>query len=525
MKLNKIFTAALAATILFASCAKDNGTNNPGNGQEIDSPTYATFSFNLSNGTRAVGEFEPTPQTEAQTNEKKIGTGDLYILVFNATTKALEYKSEVTNAKHTALLTAGQKKIFVLANIGAEGAAANVQANLKTVDPATLAASSTAATVASSLTVNTSTLDDLYKIAFDAGTPQAYDVVKTGSRTFSVAPLYTLVNAGTLGLPMSNNNAATFTLNANVTKENAELAGTPVENGQETYNRFKIVLDYMGAKARMVANPSGFSQTLADISNLKYTVKNLAKYTSLIQNVPAGVPQSIYHNLVYSSPTQATFQAHVDQASTANVDVAASATAAPYIYVPENTHATLLRGQSSFFALNVTYKPKAIVNTVDFDLLENKVKCTEVKSYDDLSIGTGTYIYSTEVVHGISVDFFRSARVFADAVWMSKNQKPISDGSYSTTDADALVAGKYKTFTNAQSWYRMDIGEGVGVNTIYGVLRGNAYTATVNNITGPGEAKEEDLFEKPEDPVSARTYINVTIEAKDWRPAVQSGDL
>ena len=102
---------------------------------------------------------------------------------------------------------------------------------------------------------------------------------------------------------------------------------------------------------------------------------------------------------------------------------------------------------------------------------------------------------------------------------------------YTTGAADALIAAApyndYLVFTDAQSWYRLDIGaRAVGeTNTNYGVLRGKAYTAAITNITGPGLPNEEDLFEEPEKPVDAKTYINVTIEAKGWEAIYQWQDL
>lgn len=546
MKMKHFAILPLAAAVLLFGCSKDN--SNGGKGIPEGEKTYATFNFNLGAKAKGYVDFEPTPQTEDATNEALIGTGDLYILVFNATNKALEYKARVEGNTHTALLTSGQKKIFVLANI------ANVEGKLQTVDMSDLSADGAAATYAG-LTEGTTTLDDFYKIAFNAGTPQAHDINKYNyvddednvERTFSVIPLYTLVDEGTLGLPMSNHNGNIFTLKPGITED---LANTPISDvadiptyGTEQYNRFKVELDYMGAKARLIADMDAINakQDIAYIDYPRYTVKNLAKFTSLVQNYVAA-PQSIYHNMNFALVSN--YAAFVDQASTASANVWPATNVdgddCPYIYVPENTNANLLRGQSSFYALNVTYKPNNIVTKVKFNKLTDNVDVIETQSYDNIynianaaSEGAteyigDVYVYVPVAIEGIPAGFYQSAELLTEAVWMSKYGMDINDpaSTYVYEDAhNALVSGKYKSFVNAQSWYRIDIGVGSGSATKYGVLRGNAYTATVNNITGPGVPTEKELFEEPQDPVLARTYINVTIVAKGWSYKTQGIDL
>lgn len=540
MKMKHFAILPLAAMVLLFGCAKDN-TINGGNDYPAGEKTYASFSFNLGTKSKALTDFDPNPQVENATNEAKIGDGDLYILVFNATTKALEYKAAVEGTTHTALLTSGQKKIFVLANLGATNNNVFVHSNLQTIDTGDLSSDGVATTYAN-LEVGTTTLNDFYTIAFNAGTPQAHGIAKDANgRTFSVIPLYTLVNPGTLGLPMSNHNGYNFTLKPGVTEFDATYGGTtPVLSGEETYNRFKVELDYMGAKARLIADIDAINdkqEGVAVISNPEYTVKNLAKYTSLVQNWIAGTGMSIYHNMDFSSVSD--YAAFVDQASTANVVPASAAVAAtPYIYVPENTNSNLLRGQSSFYALKVTYKPQYIVTGLYFNNLTDNVEfggtdydnlgatANAPSMYGSASAPAGqTYVYAPSAIEGAPAGFYESEYLLAEAVWMSINHKDIYAEKDYPADILDLVAGKYKKYTDAQSWYRIDIGTGSGAATKYGVLRGNAYTATVNNITGPGEPEEKDLFEKPTDPVLARTYINVTIVAKGWTPQTQEIDL
>jgi len=564
--MKKLFVvgAAIAALAMF-SCSKEN--SEPGardkDGNLMPAGTsFASFSFNIpTSGGKAPVEFEPQAITADDIADSKIDFTDLYMLVFDmsGTNGILEYAAPVTQNPLTKLLRAGNKKIFVLANIGAPSASANVQANLKSVNTSTLAPSATLAPF-SSLVEGSTTYAEFLQIAFDAGTPQIYSVDKTGTRTYDLRPLSNRLSA-TLGLPMSNSNASTFVLMANISETDASNAGngTPVANGSQAYNRFVINLDYMGAKARLAMDQSAASfvgKTTADITLPVYSIKNLAKYTSLVQNVAGSTPQSIYHSLLpfvdgVDIP-QSEFDKHFDQASTETIAVPAAP--AGFIFVPENTSSSLRRGQSSFYALNVTYKPKFIVTEASWDVLAlNANKVTAVtKTYDAATVGGvanpggldggNKYIYDQTGVtdkNNVTCNFFANLRVYADMVWMTTYNMPMTDPSYSQAAAYALVGNdpgtgfvfidpKVRIFTDAQSWYRIDIGETINATTTkYGVLRSNAYTATINDISGPGLPTEGELFtgigddDNPEDPLDALTFVDVTIVPAIWHPIYQ----
>ena len=544
------FAAAIIAAMMISSCTKEK----TGVVEDLSGKSYATFTFNVANTTRAISDFNvggpgtPTGVAANDLGDIKIADGDLYILIFNNTTGALEYKNVVTGGKHTALLSTGTKKIFVLANIGTTGAN-HVQPKLVTVNPSTLAPS-TAAITWDDLAVGTTTLTSFYAICFNAGTPQSFSINKTtATRTYTLRPLWTVVDSDH-GLAMSNSNQYTYTLKPSITEAQANTATTtPALHTEETYNRFKVVLDYMGAKARLILDQSAINtkQTgVAEISGPRYALKNLAKYTSLVQNVVSGNPQSIYHNLFpFGTPglTQASFDPHVDQALNVNeggtnmglIPAASKSTNPPFIFVAENTGSDLKRGQSSFYALNLIYKPANIVKAIVYQSVTGNVEFT-TDTYDNcVSImdASGTkYIYDADGLinkDGIKAQYFANFRLYADAAWMITYGKPTTDASYTQAAADALVSTgsgttfkliKAKQYTNASSWYRIDIGEGTKTATVdniaYGVLRGHAYTCIVDDITGPGEPSEADLFKDPEDPVVSKTHINVTIEARGW---------
>ena len=535
--------------------------------------TYATFYFNLPATTRAIAQFNPMGVTTDDVADARINYGDLYLLVYNDRTGILEYtrKIDINNTSisatgtyiHTALLTAGVKKIFVLANLGDVLNTNNVMNHLETIPFANRENHLTVGTPVTWANLEEPTgsivkLAGLYDVVFNAGTPQKYNVDKTAnSYNFNTKPLSTRVKSGANGLAMTNSNRNSFTLLGGMTLADAEdTAIVPSTSGTNSHNRFLIEFDYLVAKARLVMNISKFPQTIADISDPFYSIKNLAKYTTLIQNYTSTCPQSYFHNFNWgNNAVQADFDPYFDQsmnlyegASGSGLPVPTSG--GPFIFVPENTNRNLLRGQVSFYAMYLTYKPKHIVKAVKYNNLYSSgsiaFPATLFDSWDNLAaLPAGTqgrlqngnqYIYyavgipginnsTTNNAAAITVKFFANARVFADALWSSKNNKPLTDASYSTSAADALFntlnAGTdYLVFTDARSFYRIDIGDGVG-DSAFGVFRSKAYTATINDIAGPGFPTEKELFMDPDVPVKERTFSNITIEAVDWKPMRQ----
>ena len=534
--MKKLFLFAALAAMTIVSCTKEVITD----GEVLDGDgTYATFAFNLAGPSgKAAADFEPIAVTEGDVLDAVIGVGDLYILVFN-NMGALEYFSAVSANPHTALVSAGSgKRIFVLANMGSATAKQtgafsalplNAQGGLVADAMGTPIVGATIADIQSAFLGSGYSYAEFMALAFSAGTPQAHNVAKTGARTFSVVPLSGRVGGSptAFGLPMSNTNEVLYTFAPNITDDATGAGDTTVPaspSGTNAKNRFSVQLKYLGAKARLVVNPASFSQTTAEITAPLYSIKNLAKYTSLIQNIVAGNPRSIYYGHAWGG----TYINDIDQASTVSLTPATAANAG-FVYVPENNNSgSLPRGQSSFYALNVTYKPYNVVSAVVFNPLTQKADLT-TSSYTAQGLSAYVYVTDVAVLGDMTTPFFATPLLLAQAYWMNDNGKNITDASYASSGGDAaalaLIAGKYKAYANAQSWYRLDIGSGTGSSTQYGVLRGNAYTATVNNITGPGEPSEGALFDDPDAPVVARTYINVTINTAVWTPVTQSGEL
>lgn len=518
MKQIKFFAMALAA-LTIVSCSKEQiGGDNGGGGDELSTPTYATFKFNIGGaGSKAAADFDPTTKPEADAADAKIGT--LQLLIFNSASQALEFNGilDPNTTSKTVLLTAGKKKIFFVAN-------SDKLTDYNTaIDPTTFKPGNAA-----------STLAEFNKMNFSAGIPQKITEDQTGDRTFDFSNLYSLSNetvGSEAGLPMSNTNETTYTLKAGITEEDAQ-GGTAVTSGESNTNTFKIQLYYMTAKARLVlaANvlSAGDETKKPVISDVKYSIRNLARATNYVQNVPtANSPQSYYYSFL--GTTQAAFDAEFDYAS--NINVPTTETAGNYLYVPENNHSMLLRGQSSYFAINANFEP-VVISKVEYDI-NTKVKYTYTKLAT--ADANKNYIYTTKDVEGIAAGtYFATVAMFEEAAWMMKNGLPFVEATHreaakalvaDPTSTKPTVGGDYLSFTGAKSYYRIDLGEGVGADTQYGVLRSNKYDATVNKITGPGMPSEEDLVVDPENPVSARTYISATITSAAWKPISQSADL
>ncbi|MEG2036230.1 MAG: fimbrial protein [Mucinivorans sp.] len=513
MKKFRILAMAFAAMAI-VSCQKD-GAETPGNGEQLTGPTYATFNFNIGTSTYADADYNPDTNPGATADDAKDATvGPIQLLIFNAASQALEHNSVVTKGQtsKTVLLTAGQKKIFFVAN---------------TEKLTTL----TAAIEPAAFVVGTATLSDFYKLNFSAGTPQQIVTDKTTARTFSFKNLYEQSNAtaGSLaGLPMSNTNGITYTLAAGVTEAQAS-AGTAIKDGVSPTNTFSVQLYYMVAKARLVLAADILNTTATTkpfISDVTYTIRNLARVTNYIQNVPtANNPQSYYYN--YDKTLQTDFNADFDYASALTVPV--TTTAANYLYVPENNHSSILRGQSSYFAIKAFFNP-TIITAVAYDLT-TKVSYT----YTVPTTTARNYIYTTKEVQGIPAGtYFATVALFQEAAWMMQNNAPFVEATHredakklvtDPTSTAPTVGGDYMSFTGCNSYYRLDLGVGTGATTQYGVLRSNKYDATINKITGPGVPSEQDLITDPEKPVSARTYVSATIIPAVWTPLTQSGDL
>lgn len=501
MKITKFLAMAVAAVAML-SCNKSTQVG-PGNGEEIGEPTYTTFKLNIAGQTMAAGDYNPADAEVGVADEQKVGT--IQMLIFSAGSGALEFNEVVTGSNtKTVLLTAGRKKIIFLANHD------KLTALLTGVNPETFK-------------IGTGTMNALKGLAFDAGITQPVGTDVMDNRTFNFKNLYDLSAAG-VGRPMSTSNEITYIIKPGVSEADSKKMESTSETGESANNNFTIQLDFMVAKASLKVNPGVLNTTdkaKPVITDVKFAVRNLPKWTSFVQNVPlAGqVPQSYYYNHTWADA--AAYAAEFDAASTPSVPV--TETQSQYVFILENNAPNINRGQSSYFIIQATYKPAQLITKVEHDL-DNKVKYIYT-DFGDITPAQAGYVYTLADIAGVATGtYFATLALLEEAVWISTFDKTFTAAN--RDEAKGLVnETQYATFATTTSFYRLDIGDGNGSDTKLGVLRGNQYNAMVTKITGPGVPSQEDLVTDPEEPVSSKTYITATIKAAEWNTITQEGEL
>ena len=574
MKL-KLFFAAFAAVALMASCAERDDVKKIDE-NVLKTKTVATFTLNLSNPeTKAFANFNPDPKDVAA-RERSIDGTDVRLVIIDQTASVVEINEMfgtagvATTYTKTVQITAGPKRIYVIANAGP---ITNTQMN--------------ACAVGSSA----SAFEALY---YDNSTPQFPWTLKSGTRSFDMTKLYAFAGT-TAGLPASNSDMYTYEMQAGIsaTTSSSNPGGlSQVVSGYnitQTNNNFNIDLTYMVAKARLGYASTATSHvelgvTIANISNINYSVQNLARYTKYIQHVAGNLPQSWYYGKTFTTPyataltttyTTNDYLYHFDSGLNANLPAAAvtgtypsytfPTPAAPntsyYVYVPENNNNTgLTWGQASLYAINTHYKPVKIVTAVGFEPSATpKLLLTQTASYPSPSIG---YVYLRQDITGSNGVIekgtcFETVALMQQAAWLTTYADNITGGGWDpayltapTQSAQILaltgtcppsavpaqlpesptpVYGYYVfSVPNAGdctggNWYRVAIGDPANTNAYYkyGVFRGKAYSGVLTGFSGPGVPYEWMLHSDPDSPVDATTNVTVTVTINDWTPVVQ----
>lgn len=510
--MKNLFITAMVALAL-TSCTSTNtdplDEGGEGAGPGISTPTFATFHFKTGTTARAT-----EPDAGASAADEKV-VKEYRLLIFNATSKVCEANEEITgNGSKTVLLTPGQKKIYVFANT-ASNATMNPQLEAYAVK-------------------GNKTLDEFLLEKFSAATTLGHIEIKHASSAqpavagdYALTALYNKT-AGE-GFPMSSTDKLTYTLQPNITSSDAENANA----GDAAKNNFVIDLEYMLAKAGLYKG-TAFATTGATVSNLTYTVRNLAKETYLTQQFAGSKVKSVNYLDFAGAATQADFNAVVDYVSLPTMSIAdneaALATPGSNIYIAENTNAALRAGQASYIALTGTYLPRNVVTGASHD------GASLTLTTEDWASKTGvdaTYLMTLEEFNGAN-GAIPTGTYFKDAATLQLAANKAEWGIANT--GPQQTAPKVATYTEGKSWYRINLGTTTAGNkTEYGVERGKQYQVALNKITGPGLPSDECLVtgdrgdgtitNNPSDPVDAQTYVSVSIRVKGWTTAGQSADL
>jgi len=578
MKIKLFFAALAAVAFLAASCSEEEiGSNGTDVNGLIKGKTVATFTLNLSNPTtKALYSFDPDGKQSDANQERKINPADVRLLIFDLGSGILDvnqkfdvtpvggipYSTDVTGYKltKTVQLMAGDKKIYVIANAGS------------------------ITTAIAALTEDVSTLAAFNAIVFNAGTPQFPWTAKTPSeRSFHIDGLYAF-SGTTYGLPASNTDQYTYQLKAGIPAEESNTnssgtGGSATVTGstvRQDYNYFEIDLIYMLAKGRLGYTEAALSSTTpsASISDIKYSIHNLARYTNFIQHVVGGLPLSYYDGMDFTTPffTSVAHTANDDYGThfDAGVTVKQAGTKVtgspsgyvfdidpdpypPFLYVPENNNrnAILTWGQASHFAVNAHYKPNNIITAVSYQPTSvPPLQLSQTSTHPSPAVA---YFYLLKDVGSIKTGTcFLTYALMQQACWLALNATNIPGGGWDpgthSTVADGIIGsapsatvpselpdpalsiapyGYYhfqlpNTTTNTGgNWYRVAIGDpnNEGSNPAhykFGVYRGKSYEVILTSFGGPGVPYEWMLISDPGEPVDAVTNVTVIVQIKDW---------
>ncbi|MDR1859633.1 MAG: hypothetical protein LBR06_01760 [Bacteroidales bacterium] len=551
MKKNLFFLLGIAALVGLSSCSSDETAGTVDTPQLKGEPAYASFS--IATETKATVDFDSTPlaQVDDEADDMRLVATDVWLFIFDVATGTLEKKQAFGSATTaTVLVTAGSKKIFVTANTNA----------LADITATGAVSTTTYISKYGAWTEGTTTLTAFLGEAYDAGTPQYYDVVKaSSSRTFKLGPLTTQTTASQ-GLPVGNSNELTYTIVPDITDTQSQ-AGTGSATGASANNHFAISLKFMSAKARIAlltgslidgTAPYQTGTVLTSTGNEpKWTLKNQPKLTNYIEGFSAKAT-SYYYNFD-GTTTLSDYTSRFDAAN--NIDVLIPTTYATdalfhasnekFLFTPDNNNYkgnSIQRGQSTFYAIQLKYVPRKLINTITghpTQALQFRV--------DSLIVPSGTTPSYTYLLASVgSSDYLQPGVFFADsltlakAIWMELHYDPSTNpwtGSSlqlaeAQTDLDNKIAtvglgardAIYYQFKNSTSYYRLDIGSKTGSAVTYGINRGNKYEATVSRVNGPGFPDEKYLFIDPEKPVVSNAYLTADITVLPWNPVPQYGE-
>ncbi|MDH6306601.1 hypothetical protein M2459_003326 [Parabacteroides sp. PF5-5] len=517
----KFFMMAAIVAAGFTACSSEEVTPDPKN--PIDNPekvegkeTYAYFSLPTGD-TRAYTPTLSPDDSDADVNDKLIDPKDITLLIYKSNSGVLEKKVDMEGTSKTVLVTAGKKKIFVVANYKDMSTSPNNM--VKTIGD---------------FAEGSSTIDELMALYFDAK--------QANTSAFNFSILHKRVSNG--GLPATNDNSIEYDLKSDIDSETA-AAGDPKAGGESTTNTFKIQLNFMLAKANLYL-ATDVIKTITDtepgVNNIQYAIRNLARKTNLIRKGKDKGVQSYYFNEDFdTNPQSAVAQTQFDpefdytpEFITLN-PTTATVTPTRYYYVPENNHYLLLRGQSSYFAIKATFEPNAVVKTVEYNVSNKQPKLTTDK-ITSTAFSDKNYIYTIKEIplkNGTipAGSYYKDIDLLRQAAWIYNTGEAYTAANQ--TDAADILGVRtedkdtyYYQFTNCVSYYRLDIGEDKTGNSLEpGVLRGNKYQVKIASITGPGLPEESDLIERPWEPVIANTHLHAVIIPAKWTPVVQEGNL
>ncbi|MDR1859629.1 MAG: fimbria major subunit [Bacteroidales bacterium] len=576
-KRTALVATAFAVVLLTAACSKEETVNQDTNGTLMPE-TLTSVTFTVDQGTKATEDFNvPAGRLpSAESNEMRLVPSDLKLLIFDVQSGLLEkMESFTTTTSLTVLVKSGDKKIYAVGNVN----------TLFDIDPSTGATlpSTSFLSKYGALTVGTTTLSAFKALAFDAGTPQPYSVNKASTvRTYNLRPLWQFPNPATQGQPVASNDSIVYTLAPNITATGSQ-SGTASESGTSVNNHFSLKLKFMSAKARVafysttpvsgtnqIWHTTEFGDAYINGSRTdklpQWTIKNQPRYSYYI-GAFAGQPTSYYYNFTGSGA--ADYEARFDQANNINRQAAVYSTSptafgspdtTQYMFTPDNNSSKgngIQRGQSTFAAVKLMWYPQIVLHSaVETPGVAGGFTITPVTNFggpDGIyvptfnsfvylrkNIGTSQYLQAGNFYAGYAM--FGGATIaqgleeLEKAWWINKHwtgtgtvpsaaaihtqfvTEVINEPTLGNGNADNIYFG----YTEGICYYRIDIGAMNNGAIQYGIKRGYKYDMLITGITGIGYPEERYLFENPDDPVEANSFLTVEVLVAPWTTASSS---
>lgn len=531
MKGKQILAGALALMMALSSCTKENGTEGSGgdSGQEVVEglSTYASISISQSArpGTYAGG-------AEAEKKEGIINKATVFVVSADGIVR--DKIDITTNATAAFQTTTGKKYLYALVNV-----------------PDKL-------------------LEDI-----EEGKTK-WEAVQTTMQALTKYQAFEILIGGanpddpTTGFWMSNFYGVEGVQPVVVVEASeAEVNSTDVQTRK---NNFTINVGRMVAKVKpqITVNTANCGGVL---SNMQYRMRQYPKYIYLFQQYQTDTVMTPYYNAKWQKsgtplwttddPTKVSqhdYFEDVDNAGVAEFSTLAytkatnpAETPVPS-YVTENTtkvgDGIKIRNKGTYLSIKATFDVTASKEGGVFLTVDGKKDATaytagttfyRVAYYNtsgeiDHYCG-GLYLANTKPTKvvgkttgwnwGDKIEFLSKDEATAanKPEGEAKGAEDIADTEWRTGDTGAGY--ELVEYKDAECYYGMwlfDQAMGDNLTKKYSVLRNREYAVSITSVAGLGDAKEDDVVNKPDD-VESDSYMKALITVEPWVPVSVEGGI
>jgi hypothetical protein len=583
-KLVRFFAVAAIIAAGFTGCSEETPvpTPDPNGGSdkpavvEAGLPTYATFTFKVSEGSTKAPVLDTYESAGVTT-----GFYDVRLLVFDykadstgicEANELIESTTPVTILSKTVLVRSGQKLLLVIANASKKTGA--IADSLKTVaEGGTIRVSTDPTAPDNTATTFKQFMDSNNKIDLGTGTgTNPVTDVAFGKLVITATPA-----TETNSMIFSNgtgNSEALRTLVANVSEEDSR--GTSPYGEDLDHNHFVIDLQRTVGKAiAYYQAAAGTTVTTGDLagtlSDLKYGLQNVNRSVKLFQSRAVSSPYkpiAPYYNL-WDATTQLQAEAdsgiifvpyyyrtydstQVTQPLTFTTSFTPATPPGPSIYATENATNRTFNGAKTYFVIRGHYTPKPttvfITGLTDYNKLTGDFTLATTTSYTagtsfwrlhDLFIGEPSVTELAVSSGGVTKTIPKETLFLGgagDTTAIKKVAYIILHGSDSTGFGAANtttfllkdLGENLQFYKNALCFYRLNIRQS-GTNNLADnneyVLRNNWYQAAITSFTGLGSPTLKDLDDGSGTEDTTPTYVTAEFNVLPWVDAASVTDV